>query len=114
MMIEPGITELSKCVDSRYTLVAMAAKRARMIGKEEHDEDYVAPVEKPVSIAAKEIAEGKVGYVRSERITSAKSDETAEDAVVDEITEAVFEEDIPDDDIVDDDSVSDAEETEEA
>ncbi len=34
MMIKPGITELSKCVDSRYTLVTMAAKRARMIGTE--------------------------------------------------------------------------------
>ena len=31
MMIKPGISELSKCVDSRYTLVTMAAKRARMI-----------------------------------------------------------------------------------
>ena len=34
MMIKPGISELSKCVDSRYTLVTMAAKRARMIGEE--------------------------------------------------------------------------------
>ena len=25
MMIKPGISELSKCVDSRYTLVTMAA-----------------------------------------------------------------------------------------
>ena len=33
MMIKPGISELSKCVDSRYTLVTMAAKRARMIGE---------------------------------------------------------------------------------
>ena len=32
MMIKPGISDLSKCVDSRYTLVTMAAKRARMIG----------------------------------------------------------------------------------
>ncbi len=28
MMIKPGISDLSKCVDSRYTLVTMAAKRA--------------------------------------------------------------------------------------
>lgn len=40
MMIKPGISELSKCVDSRYTLVTMAAKRARMIGEERmHDMD---------------------------------------------------------------------------
>ena len=32
MMIKPGITELSKCVDSRYTLVTMSAKRSIMIG----------------------------------------------------------------------------------
>ena len=86
MMIEPGITELSKCVDSRYTLVTMAAKRARMIGKEEHGEDYIAPVEKPVSVAAREIAEGKVGYVRSESIANVEASE-------EEIAEAVFVED---------------------
>ena len=40
MMIKPGISDLSKCVDSRYTLVTMAAKRARMIGEERmHDMD---------------------------------------------------------------------------
>ena len=66
MMIKPGISELSKCVDSRYTLVTMAAKRARMIGEERmHDMDAYGD-EKPVSVAAEEIVEGKVGYVRSE------------------------------------------------
>ena len=65
MMIKPGISELSKCVDSRYTLVTMAAKRARMIGEERmHDMDAYGD-EKPVSVAAEEIVEGKVGYVRS-------------------------------------------------
>ena len=100
MMIEPGITELSKCVDSRYTLVTMAAKRARMIGNEEHDEDYVAPVEKPVSIAAREIAEGKVGYVRSEAIEDSEMSKDAadtDDTAIDEI----------------DDGEADADETEE-
>ena len=81
MMIEPGITELSKCVDSRYTLVAMAAKRARMIGSQEHGEDYVAPVEKPVSIAAREIAEGKVGFVRSERIANSSAKKADEEII---------------------------------
>ena len=68
MMIKPGISELSKCVDSRYTLVTMAAKRARMIGEERMHGD-----EKPVSVAAEEIVEGKVGYVRSEAIKRAKA-----------------------------------------
>ena len=73
MMIKPGISELSKCVDSRYTLVTMAAKRARMIGEERmHDMDAYGD-EKPVSVAAEEIVEGKVGYVRSEAIKRAKA-----------------------------------------
>ena len=55
MMIKPGISELSKCVDSRYTLVTMAAKRARMIGEERmHDMDAYGD-EKPVSVAAEEM-----------------------------------------------------------
>jgi DNA-directed RNA polymerase subunit omega len=67
MMIKPGITTLSKCVDSRYTLVTMAAKRARMLGEEmNRNQSEDAPVDsrKPVSIAVDEIASGKVGYVR--------------------------------------------------
>lgn len=62
MMIKPGISELSRRVDSRYTLVTMAAKRARMLGgKGTEDPNQVA---KPVSEAVQEIADGKVGYVR--------------------------------------------------
>ncbi len=63
MMIKPGISTLSTCVDSRYTLVAMAAKRARMIGQT--GEGLVnCEIKKPVSIAVAEIAAGKVGYIR--------------------------------------------------
>ena len=79
MMVEPGITELDKYVDSRYTLVAMAAKRARMIGKERlasnaenGEKPYDATLDKPVSQAVKEIAKGVVGYVRSEAIEKAR------------------------------------------
>lgn len=72
MMIKPGITELSKCVDSRYTLVTMAAKRARMIGTERMGTTEIG-LEKPVSVAAEEILGGKVGYVRSEAIERAKA-----------------------------------------
>lgn len=65
-MTNPGISELSKCVDSRYTLVSMAAKRARMIG--ETGEGLVpCDSNKAVSIAVCEIASGKVSYVRHER-----------------------------------------------
>lgn len=80
MMVEPGITELDKCVDSRYTLVSMAAKRARMIGaeqaqeKEGKDPKEVKDIvfDKPVSIAVEEIAHGKVGYVRSDGVARAE------------------------------------------
>lgn len=73
MMIKPGITELSKCVDSRYTLVTMAAKRARIIGDERMEEPEAFGLQKPVSVAAEEILDGKVGYVRSEAIERAKA-----------------------------------------
>lgn len=67
MMIKPGISELSRCVDSRYTLVTMAAKRARMIG--ENSEEAKTPESlKPVSKAVREIAEGRVSYVRHQSI----------------------------------------------
>ena len=66
MMIKPGINALSSCVDSRYTLVTMAAKRARMLG--ENGECLVpCDIKKPVSMAVAEIAAGKVGYVRHEK-----------------------------------------------
>lgn len=62
MMIKPGMTELSKKADSRYTLVTMAAKRARMIG--ENSEMEMEDGIKPVSRAVEEIADGKVQYCR--------------------------------------------------
>ena len=66
IMIKPGITALSKCVDSRYTLVTMVAKRARMIGA---SGEGLVPCnsKKAVSIATEEVASGKVGYIRRER-----------------------------------------------
>ena len=76
MMTKPSITELDRCVDSRYTLVAMAAKRARMIGHErmekEETEGYTGMPEKPVTQAVNEIAGGVVGYVRSAAIERAR------------------------------------------
>ena len=82
MMIKPGISELSKCVDSRYTLVAMAAKRARMIGNERTSDEEAHGAEKPVSIAADEIISDKVGYVRSGAIERAKAWEDEKQAAI--------------------------------
>lgn len=77
MMTKPGITELDKCVDSRYTLVSMVAKRARMIGAQNSmaDENGAAVQNngiKPVSQALDEIYDGTVGYVRSDAVALAR------------------------------------------
>ncbi len=78
MMIKPGINALSSCADSRYTLVTMAAKRARMIG-ENGDGLVPCDVNKPVSMAVAEIAAGKVGYIRHENKTEEEEKKSFED-----------------------------------
>ena len=64
-MLYPSINEIRKKADSRYTLVILAAKRARdsIDGKPKLTE---ADVDKPVSIAANEIAEDLITYRREE------------------------------------------------
>lgn len=59
MIIEPNLTDLmkNKELDSRYTLVVAAAKRAREIATDDPS------VEKAVKIAVKEIADGKVHII---------------------------------------------------
>ncbi len=76
-MIEPKVEKLLEGVDSKYTLVLLAAKRSRQInsyftqlgeGIAEHTPPQIpldpdrAP--KPLSIALTEIAEGKLTYER--------------------------------------------------
>lgn len=64
-MLYPSINLLRTKVDSKYTLVAMASKRARDIidGKPVLIDDPA--INKPVSIATEEIAEDKITYSRS-------------------------------------------------
>lgn len=81
-MIEPQIEELEKDVDSRYTLVILAAKRARQITSYyaqlgEGIRDYVPPQisgldenSKHLSIALQEIAEGKFSAERPPEVES--------------------------------------------
>jgi DNA-directed RNA polymerase subunit omega len=71
-MIEPKIDDLLAQVDSKYTLVILAAKRAREINSYynqlgEGRGEFVPPLvesgglkNKPLSIALEEIAEGKI------------------------------------------------------
>ena len=60
-MVDPSIDYLATKVDSRYTLVIMAAKRAR---------ELTVPgqnlPEKEVSIALKEIATDELTYARAQ------------------------------------------------
>jgi len=62
-MLYPSINEIRKKADSRYTLVILAAKRARDIieGKPTLIEEASG---RPVAIAAHEIAEDLITYVR--------------------------------------------------
>ncbi len=61
MMIDPRIEDVREKADSRYTLVILAAKRARDLidGKPALIED---DQQKPVSIASHEIAEDLITY----------------------------------------------------
>jgi DNA-directed RNA polymerase subunit omega len=74
-MIEPKIDDLLDQVDSKYTLVIMAAKRARQINAYysqlgEGIGEFVpplvphAPDDKALSTSLREIAERKIGYER--------------------------------------------------
>ncbi len=63
-MIYPSIDELLHKVDSKYTLVIASAKRARQI-KEGSSPLVEARSSKEVSLALKEIAEGKMVYERT-------------------------------------------------
>lgn len=59
MIIKPTVTDLLKKVDNRFELVSVASKRARQISN--GDTPLVKTNEKStVTIAANEIAEGKV------------------------------------------------------
>lgn len=91
MMIKPGISELSRCVDSRYTLVTMAAKRARMIG-ENSEEAKTNESLKPVSKAVQEIAEGRVSYVRHKPVEADEMSWQTELIEVEPATENIEEE----------------------
>ena len=80
-MLYPSINEIRKKADSRYTLVILAAKRARDIidGKPILSD---VDIDRPVSIAAHEIADDLITYRRPEE------DEEAEAAPEVEASEA--------------------------
>ena len=62
MMVKPTVVELLKSVDNRFELVIAVSKRARQIAAGSEILTYVDE-EAPVTLAANEIAEGKVKVV---------------------------------------------------
>jgi len=64
MLLKPPIREISAKADSRYTLVVMAAKRARDLIDGKPALVEVNP-NVPLSVAAKEIVTGQISYKRT-------------------------------------------------
>lgn len=64
-MRQPSIDKLLKRTDSKYALVVVAAKRARMLTEGDSpliEKTNSAGISKPVSLALEEIADGKLSY----------------------------------------------------
>ena len=59
MMVKPSVSELLKKANNRYELVIATARRARQIAAGDEKRTNVKE-ESPVTLAANEIAEGKV------------------------------------------------------
>ncbi|HBE79186.1 MAG TPA: DNA-directed RNA polymerase subunit omega [Firmicutes bacterium] len=62
-MIHPPLDELLKYADNKYTLVTIAAKRARQILEEGRANDECSI--KPVTSAFEEIVNGKIKFERT-------------------------------------------------
>ena len=58
MMLYPAMNKLLEKIPSRYLLVNVVAQRARQIASEA-EEDHVSLEEKPVTLAIREVADGK-------------------------------------------------------
>ncbi len=65
MMVKPPLKDLEKKVDSKYTLVTLAAKRARELTDGSPCLADEQPTEKPVSLAFYEIVEEKITFKRT-------------------------------------------------
>ncbi len=66
-MFNPDLTKVLEKYESRYSLVAATAKRAREIAADAENEGNILE-EKPVSLALDEIIEGKVEIIEPDEI----------------------------------------------
>jgi len=67
MMLYPAINDLEKITHSRYALVIVTAKRARQL-LEASENNKTPLTDKPVKLAIRDIAEGKVTCKTAEEI----------------------------------------------
>ena len=86
MMLYPAMNELLAQVPSRYKLVNVVAARARQIAIEA-DEQGVMLEDKPVSIAVREIAEGKVPQESVLEEEAVLEEEVFEEVIEEEVFE---------------------------
>ena len=59
MMLYPAMNKLTANVPNRYLLVNVVARRARQIAEEADEENYEL-LDKPVTMAIQEVADGKI------------------------------------------------------
>lgn len=91
MIIKPSVTELLTKAKNRYELVIATSKRARQIA--EGDEPLIKIKDKsPVTIAANEIAEGKVNIIREDEQEENSENAVEENETAEETTEEQNEE----------------------
>ena len=67
-MLYPPVADLLKNVQSRYLLVNLVAQRARQIASEA-EEFQEELTEKPVTLAIREVADGKLSAALKEEYT---------------------------------------------
>lgn len=78
MIVKPTVTELLKKAKNRYELVIATSRRARQIAMGDEPLTKVKE-ESPVTLAANEIAEGKVTIIRDEENQDEDKDEKIEE-----------------------------------
>lgn len=80
MIIKPTVQELLKKAKNRYELVIATSKRARQIAGGAEVKTSVKE-ESPVTLAANEIAEGKVEIIESKEEQEAEDSENEENKI---------------------------------
>ena len=78
MIVKPTVTELLQKAKNRYELVIATSRRARQIAMGDEPLTKVKE-ESPVTLAANEIAEGKVTIIREEEKTDEEDEEVKEE-----------------------------------